>query len=167
MVETLRRGEGEKLSKAVEKAMSMFQPEVKSRKVKITKTRGHHHLPRDGRILRIRSPNLTPEGRRRSRRSAVFCGTPCSRQHIRWRAHGQHPDPAGGALRASTHELGALVGPGDAGGPHPQRGLRHRGAEPPGDRLRGVPARRVERHRGGEAYNRRVEIIVMRKKEYS
>ena len=119
---------GERLSKEKEQALSVFQPELKSRRVKITEDeRGGRHLAPRGRFLRIRQPRPHPGGgggREKDGRHAERPGL-LEKHHQGRRAHGQqgHPgrEPPQEVL---PHELGALRREGRLGRAAAQRGVR-------------------------------------------
>jgi chemotaxis protein MotB len=172
MVETLpSRERGEKLSKAVEKAMSMFQPEVKSRKVKITEDeRGVIISLVTDAFFESGSPNLTPEGEATIAKIGRFLRDPMfATNNIRVEGHTDNTQiPPGSRLRVlypTNWELSSARATKVVRVLNEEYGITGRNLQAIGyGEYQPVESNDIEE---GRAYNRRIEIIVMRKKEYS
>jgi chemotaxis protein MotB len=172
MVETLpSRERGEKLSKAVEKAMSMFQPEVKSRKVKITEDeRGIVISLVTDAFFESGSPNLTPEGEETVAKIGRFLREPVFGSNaIRVEGHTDNSQiPPTGRLRdlyPTNWELSSARATRVVRILNEEYGIGGRNLQAIGyGEFQPVESNDIEE---GRAYNRRVEIVVMRRKEYS
>jgi len=172
MVETLpSRERGSKLSKAVEKAMSMFQPEVKSRRVKITEDeRGIIISLVTDAFFESGSPNLTPEGEATVAKIGRFLRDPMfSANTIRVEGHTDNSQiPERSRLRAlypTNWELSTARATRVVRILNEEYGIGGGNLQAVGyGEYQPVESNDIEE---GRAYNRRVEIIVMRKKEYS
>ncbi len=168
-LETLPSKEkGEKLAKSLEKAVSIFQPEVKSRRVKITEDeRGIVISLVADAFFESGSADLTPEGERIVDRIGSFLSDERFEENdIRVEGHTDNIQPGGEVKEKydTNWELSAaravtIVKRFEAQGIDGKR-LQAVGY----GEYQWIEPNDIEE---GRAYNRRVEIIVMRKKEYS
>jgi len=165
------RERGQRLAKAVEKAVSIFQPEIKSRRVKITEDeRGIVISLVADAFFESGSPQLTPEGVQVINKLGRFL----SEQEL-----------AGNDIRVEGHTDDRPISPGSVLYDRYPTNWELSAARAvqvvrilnedwmiDGDRLQAVgygEHQPVESNaiEEGRAYNRRVEVIVMRKKELS
>lgn len=171
-VETLPSKEkGERLAKAVEKAVSIFQPEVKSRKVKITEDeRGIVISLVADAFFESGSPELTPGGRMVINKMGRFLREPeFAGNIIRIEGHTDNspisPDSGLYALYPTNWELSAARSVKIARIFNETFKIDGRRLQALGyGEFQPVESNDIEE---GRAYNRRVEIIIMRKKELS
>lgn len=171
-VETLPSKEkGERLAKATEKAVSIFQPEVKSRRVKITEDeRGIVISLVADAFFESGSPELTSEGRVVINKMGRFLREPeFSGNIIRIEGHTDNTpisaDSKTYALYPTNWELSAARAVKIAR-------ILNETFKIDGKRIQAVgygEFQPVESNdiEEGRAYNRRVEIVIMRKKEIS
>jgi chemotaxis protein MotB len=162
---------GDRLAKSVERAVSIFQPEVKSRRVKITEDeRGIVISLVADAFFESGSPELTPEGVRVVNKMGRFLSDESFEGNvIRVEGHTDNrPIPPGSGIAEiypTNWELSAA------------RAVRvvrvldeDHGIE--GDRLQAIgygEHQPVESNdiEEGRAYNRRIEVVIMRKKEFA
>jgi chemotaxis protein MotB len=160
--------QGDKLAKSIERAVSIFEPEVKSRRVKITEDeRGIVISLVSDAFFESGSAELTPEGRVIVQKLGGFLSSREFRENdIRVEGHTDNIQPGGSVKeRFDTNwELSSarsitivkeLMEQGVRGGQLQAVGYGE---------FQPVESNDIEE---GRAYNRRVEIIIMRKKEYS
>jgi len=159
---------GTKLAKSVEKAVSIFEPEVKSRKVKITEDeRGIVISLVADAFFESGSAELTPEGEQIVDKMGRFLSSKEFRENdIRVEGHTDSIPPGGDVKEKfdtnwelSTARSVMII-------------KRFQAAGVPGGQLQAVgygEYQPVESNdiEEGRAYNRRIEIIIMRKQEYS
>jgi chemotaxis protein MotB len=169
-VETLPAKErGDKLAKAVEKAVSIFQPEVKSRKVKITEDeRGIIISLVADAFYESGSTELTEEGLVVIDKIGRFLREPEFKGNlIRIEGHTDNkPIPTTSLLYPMTNwELSAARAVTIVKILNEVYGIRGRNLSAIGyGEYQPVESNDIEE---GRAYNRRVEIVITRKKEYS
>jgi len=171
-VETLPAKEkGDRLAKAVEKAVSIFQPEIKSRRVKITEDeRGIIISLLADAFFKSGSAELTPEGEIVVHKLGGFLRKDeFAGNIIRVEGHTDStpisPESPLYALYPTNWELSASRAVSVVKILNEQYGIN-------GERLQAVGFgmyQPVESNdiEEGRAYNRRVEVVIMRKKEYS
>ncbi len=161
---------GDKLAKALKKAVSIFKPEIKSRKVKITEDeRGIVISLLADAFFKSGSPELTPEGKAVIRKLIKVLSSKDLRNNmIRVEGHTDNTPispmspiykiyPTNWDLSAARAV--AVVKMLEKGGV-PGKNLEAVGY----GQYHPVESNDIEE---GRAYNRRVEIVIMRKKEYS
>jgi chemotaxis protein MotB len=159
---------GDKLAKSVERAVSIFEPEVKSRRVKITEDeRGIVISLVADAFFESGSAELTPEGAQIVDKLGRFLSSREFRENdIRVEGHTDNIQPGGVVKEAfdTNWELSAarsitvvkrFVGQGVRGSQLQAVGF---GEYQP------VESNDIEE---GRAYNRRIEVIILRKREYS
>jgi len=171
-IETLPSKEkGERLAKAVEKAVSIFQPEVKSRKVKITEDeRGIIISLVADAFFESGSPELTPEGMAIINKMGRFLKEPEFENNI-IRIEG-HTDNQKIAVDSALHdlyptnwELSSARAVKVARILHDVHRISGKNLQAVGyGEFHPVESNTIEE---GRAYNRRIEIVIMRKKEFS
>ncbi len=171
-VETLPAKErGDQLAKAIEKAVSIFKPEVKSRRVKITEDeRGIVISLVADAFYRSGSAELTDEGLRVVDKIGRFLSGPDFRDNvIRIEGHTDNTPissssdsyaryPTNWELSAGRAVLIARI-------LTEEHNIRGRNIQAIGyGEFQPVESNDIEE---GRAYNRRIEIVIMRQKEYS
>jgi len=171
-VETLPSKEkGERLAKAVEKAVSIFQPEIKSKKVKITEDeRGTIISLVADAYFESGSPELTPEGIRVVSKMGRFLREPEFRGNtIRVEGHTDNkpiaPDSPKYAFYPTNWELSTARAVKVVRMFNELYGINGKNLEAVGyGEFQPVESNAIEE---GRAYNRRIDVVIMRKKEYS
>jgi chemotaxis protein MotB len=169
-IETLPAKEkGDKLAKALEKAVSIFQPEVKSRKVKITEDeRGIVISLVADAFYESGSVALTEEGMRVIDKIGKFLRDPeFEGNFIRIEGHTDNePIPPSSALYPMTNwELSTSRAVSIVKILNEQYGIKGENLSAVGyGEFQPVESNDIEE---GRAYNRRVEVVITRKKEFS
>jgi len=169
-IETLPAKErGDKLAKAVEKAVSIFQPEVKSRRVKITEDeRGIVISLVADAFYESGSVMLTEEGMRVIDKIGRFLRDPeFEGNFIRIEGHTDNePIPPSSPLYPMTNwELSTSRAVSIVKILNEQYGIRGENLSAVGyGEFQPVEPNDIEE---GRAYNRRVEVVITRKKEFS
>ena len=171
-VETLPSKEkGERLAKAVEKAVSIFKPEVKTRKVKITEDeRGIVISLVADAFFESGSAEMTPEGTEIMDKMGRFLSNAeFERNIIRVEGHTDNrPIPLEGDLFVmypTNWELSSARAVKVARIFNETYGITGSRLQAVGyGQFQPVESNDIEE---GRAYNRRIEIVIMRKKEYS
>ncbi len=171
-VETLPSKEkGARLAKAVEKAVSIFQPEIKSKKVKITEDeRGIIISLVSDAYFESGSTELTPEGMRVVGKMGRFLKEPeFSGNVIRIEGHTDNklipPDSPAYALYPTNWELSTARAVKVVRLFNEVYGIKGKNLEAVGyGEFQPVESNAIEE---GRAYNRRIDVVIMRKKEYS
>ena len=162
---------GERLAKSLEKAVSIFQPEVKSRKVKITEDESGIviSLVADA-FFERGSPELTPEGKSLIAKVGRFLREPEFRENmIRIEGHTDNtpisPDSTLYSLYPTNWDLSSARSVRIVRMLNEDYRIDGKNLEAIGyGEFHPVESNDIEE---GRAYNRRVEIVIMRKKEYS
>ncbi len=161
---------GDKLAKSLKKAVSIFQPEVKSRKVKITEDeRGIVISLVADAFFESGSAELTPEGRVIMNKIGSFLKEPEFRENI-IKIEG-HTDNTPISLKSDLSELYPTNWELSSGRAVKIVRFLNERYKIDGKNLQAVgygEYQPVESNdiEEGRAYNRRIEIIIMRKKEY-
>lgn len=162
---------GSKLAKALKKAVSIFQPEVKSRKVKITEDeRGIVISLTADAFFERGSAELTPEGRRIINKIGRFLQQrDFVDNYIRVEGHTDNTpiSPASTlyTLYPTNWELSAARAVKIVRILNEEFGIPGKNLQAVGyGEFQPVESNDIEE---GRAYNRRVDIVIMRKKEYS
>lgn len=162
---------GDKLAKAIEKAVSIFQPEVKSRKVKITEDeRGIVISLVADAFFESGSPQLTDKGMQTVDKIGRFLSDPAfSENLIRIEGHTDNtpisPLSPLYSLYPTNWELSSARAVTIARILNEEHNIKGRTLQAVGyGEFQPVESNDIEE---GRAYNRRVEIVIMRKKEYS
>jgi chemotaxis protein MotB len=171
-VETLPSKEkGERLAKAVEKAVSIFQPEIKSKKVKITEDeRGIIISLVSDAYFESGSAELTPEGMRVVAKMGRFLKEPeFSGNVIRVEGHTDNKpitsDSPTYALYPTNWELSSARAVKVVRLFNEVYGIGGKNLEAVGyGKFHPVESNAIEE---GRAYNRRIDIVIMRQKKYS
>ncbi|UCB47004.1 MAG: flagellar motor protein MotB [Spirochaetota bacterium] len=163
--------QGDKLAKAIEKAVSIFQPEVKSRKVKVTEDeRGIVISLVADTFFESGSDELTPEGEIIINKIGAFLSEPEFRGNM-IRIEG-HTDSTPIASKGGLYGLYPTNWELSTGRAVKIVRIMNEDFNIDGENLQAVgygEYQPVESNdiEEGRAYNRRIEIIIMRKKEYS
>jgi len=162
---------GDQLAKAIEKAVSIFQPEVKSRRVKITEDeRGIVISLVADAFYESGSPELTEEGLRIVEKLGRFLKEPeFSENIIRVEGHTDNTPVSVVSpfyqLYPTNWELSATRAVKIIRILNEEHGISGKNLQAIGyGEYQPVETNDIEE---GRAYNRRVEIVIMRKKEYS
>jgi chemotaxis protein MotB len=162
---------GDRLAKAIEKAVSIFQPEVKSRRVKITEDeRGIVISLVADAFYESGSTELTPEGQEIVDKIGQFLSDPeFSGNLIRIEGHTDNTPIAPISplyeYFPTNWELSANRAVKIARILNEEHNIKGRNLQAVGyGEFQPVESNDIEE---GRAYNRRIEIIIMRKKEYS
>ena len=171
-VETLPSKEkGERLAKAVKKAVSIFQPEIKSRKVKITEDeRGIVISLVADAFFESGSPELTPEGMAIVDKMGRFLeGPEFSENVIRIEGHTDNTPISADSelyeLYPTNWELSSARAVKIARIMNEIHRIEGKNLQAIGyGMFQPVESNAIEE---GRAYNRRIEVIIMRKKEFS
>ena len=162
---------GSQLAKAIEKAVSIFQPEVKSRKVKITEDqRGIVISLIADAFYESGSPELTQEGLTVIDKLGQFLSSgEFEENDIRVEGHTDNtpvsPDSAFYFKYPTNWELSSARAVKIIRILNEEHNIRGNNLEAIGyGEYQPVESNDIEE---GRAYNRRIEIVIMRKKEYS
>ena len=162
---------GERLSKEKEQALSVFQPELKSRRVKITEDeRGVVISLLADAFFESASPALTPEGEEVVKKMGDMLRDPAfSKNIIRVEGHTDNRDiPAGSPLKRfypTNWELSAARAASVVRRLNEVYGINGKNLQAVGyGEYQPVEDNDIEE---GRAYNRRVEIVIMRRKEFA
>ena len=162
---------GDQLAKSVEKAVSIFQPEVKSRNVKVTEDeRGIIISLVADAFYESGSAELTPEGREVIDKMGGFLSDDdFSENDIRVEGHTDNspvsPQSPSYELYPSNWELSAARAVKIVRILNENYGINGKSLEAIGlGEYQPVETNDIEE---GRAYNRRIEIVIMRRKEYS